>query len=81
MASLPRFPCPVCGRPVAVTERGRLYRHDPPQRPPGPLVSCTGSLKVFRPPERQAVLFHYEPPLLLDDVLGELAGLESVPLF
>lgn len=80
--ALPRFPCMVCGRTVAVTARGLTYRHDPPgERPPGPLVSCTGSLKMARPPEHQAVLFAYVPLPLLDDVLDEPPLPESVRLF
>ena len=68
--TLPRFPCPVCGRPIALTEGGRLYRHDPPARD-RELKSCRGSLKVARAPAAQAVLFAYEPP--------PLPGLKDVP--
>ncbi|NUP37023.1 MAG: hypothetical protein HOY76_08390 [Streptomyces sp.] len=59
--ALPRFPCPRCERPTALSPRGRLYRHDPPHRDPE-LKSCPGSLKTVKPREVQAVLFAYVPP-------------------
>ncbi|MFB7858784.1 hypothetical protein [Rhodococcus qingshengii] len=52
---LPRVECKICGREIAAMPmskhlgRGRLFRHDPPERertPEGELVSCSGSLTV-----------------------------------
>jgi len=44
MSHAPRRTCPVCQRSIAVVG-GRYARHDPPERVPGELVSCPGSLK------------------------------------
>ena len=56
-----RATCPVCGRSIALTARGRLYRHDPPERGRD-LLSCWGSLKVVRPPGGQLPLFPFILP-------------------
>lgn len=70
---LPRQPCPECGRSTAVMLRAgdphRLYRHDPPTRPIGNLVSCPGSLTLVTPgPDAR------QPALFGDTLLATLAG-------
>ena len=82
---LPRFPCPACGREIAVTQlaRPKLYRHDPPRREPGDVLkSCRGSLKPAHPKGVGSwpVLFAYETPTLDDGQadghpVGEQSGL------
>lgn len=73
MARLPRTECPVCGRDVAVTVRGLVYRHDPATGRDPELRSCPGSLKPVRAPEGELLLFvtvddqaapSSEPPVL-----------------
>ena len=53
---LPRTDCPECGRDVAISLKGRLWRHDPPERDPE-LRSCHGSLKPIQPPPGSLMLF------------------------
>jgi hypothetical protein len=55
---LPRTDCPVCGRDTAVSLKGRVWRHDPPERDPE-LRSCPGS---FTPVDET-----YEHLMLFDD--------------
>lgn len=57
MASLPRTECPKCGRDVAVTVRGLVYRHDPAGGRDAELKSCPGSLKAVQAPAGDPVLF------------------------
>lgn len=78
--ALHRFPCPTCGRPIALTARGLLYRHDPAGGRTPDLRSCPGSLKVVRPPAAQPVLFAYVPPELAAAVEPE-DGVEAPGLF
>lgn len=56
MASLPRTECPVCSRDVAISLKGRLWRHDPPERD-RELRSCPGSLRPVIPPAGELLLF------------------------
>ncbi|MFC9859375.1 MULTISPECIES: hypothetical protein [unclassified Streptomyces] len=57
--SLPRTECPEpgCGRDVAVSRKGLVYRHDPASGRTAELKSCPGSLKPVRAPEGDPVLF------------------------
>lgn len=57
--SLPRTECPQrgCGRDVAVSRKGLIYRHDPATGRTSELKSCPGSLQPVRPPEGAPVLF------------------------
>jgi len=57
MAALPRTECPTCGRDVAVTARGLVYRHDPASGRDPELRSCPGSLKPVQAPAGDLVLF------------------------
>ncbi|MEW1754732.1 hypothetical protein [Streptomyces angustmyceticus] len=57
-----RHECHACGRDIAVTNRGRLCRHDPPVRDRD-LKSCPGSLKVVHPKKDQPAMLAYMPPL------------------
>ncbi|MFD8425909.1 hypothetical protein [Streptomyces sp. NPDC059466] len=52
---MPRIECEYCSRSIAAgmvagrPSKGRLWRHDPPERPKAygdALVSCTGSLAI-----------------------------------
>lgn len=54
---LPRTECPACRRDVAISNQGRLWRHDAPGPRDPELRSCPGSLKPVASPEGQAVLF------------------------
>jgi hypothetical protein len=53
---LPRADCPECGRDVAISLKGRLWRHDPHERDPE-LRSCPGSLTPVQPPDGTLMLF------------------------
>lgn len=74
---LPRTECPVCQRDVAISNQGRLWRHDPASGRDPELRSCPGSLKPVAPPEGQAVLFVSVDDELSEDafVMPEPAGL------
>lgn len=66
MARLPRTECPVCDRDVAVTVKGRIWRHDPPERD-RELKSCPGSLKPVAAPAGDLLLFvAVEDPAAVD---------------
>jgi hypothetical protein len=56
---LPRTECPEpgCGRDVAVSRKGLVYRHDPASGRTPELKSCPGSLKPVQPPTGDPVLF------------------------
>ncbi|GGZ27902.1 hypothetical protein [Streptomyces nitrosporeus] len=73
MAALPRTECPACSRDVAVSPKGRVWRHDPASGRDPELRSCEGSLKPVAPPAGQALLF-----VSLEETLAA-AGLPEAP--
>ncbi|WTX99953.1 hypothetical protein OG234_13265 [Streptomyces sp. NBC_01420] len=67
---LPRVECPCCQRHIAAgivagaPSKGRLWRHDPPERPArfgDALVSCDGSLDIVDLPAYGTQLEFTEP--------------------
>ena len=66
---LPRTECPICSRDVAVTPRGLVYRHDPPERD-RELKSCPGSLKPVAAPSGDPVLFVSAEDLVMPEPSG-----------
>jgi hypothetical protein len=81
MASLPITECPECGRDVAVTRRGLVYRHDPASGRDPELKSCKGSLKPVQAPAGALLLFvATDAPEEADDV-PEAAPAEASLLF
>jgi hypothetical protein len=81
---LPRVDCQDCGRPIAAgpvagrLTKGRLARHDPPERRSlygTSLVSCPGSLAIvdLPLPARQMEL--------TEAIESDPDGMDTVPLF
>lgn len=85
---LPRVECPCCQRFIAAgivagaPSKGRLWRHDPPERPArfgDALVSCDGSLDIVDLPTAGAQMEFAEPE---EAAAGEPVGpMGTVALF
>ncbi|GGZ73239.1 hypothetical protein ACFOOM_00930 [Streptomyces echinoruber] len=80
---LPRVECSACGRSIAAgpvagrLSKGRVWRHDPPGRPPGSaLVSCLGSLAIVDLP-----LPARQMELPADPGEPDPDGADALPLF